>query len=73
MHVLATASASEAELKQLDPWGRTLQQLVDDAKAGKKPYMFICDYWVMNVLWSVAPTIPNRVEHCGRAIFFLVE
>jgi hypothetical protein len=54
--------------------GGGLAQLVADAVAGKKPRLYLLDYWLMDTFWAEAPPdAAGRTEHAGRALFFLQQ
>ncbi|GLC42164.1 hypothetical protein PLESTB_000637500 [Pleodorina starrii] len=70
-------SAIRAEHVNADLQGSTLEQLVDAAKKGAKPRLFMIDHWDMSAFWAEAEAGQSKdgkkgsVEHIGRAIFYL--
>ncbi|KAG2491172.1 hypothetical protein HYH03_010384 [Edaphochlamys debaryana] len=58
-----------------DLQGATLASLVADAKAGNKPRLYWIDHWALGECWSEAGKAQNeegkRVQHAGRALFYL--
>ncbi|GLC42157.1 hypothetical protein PLESTM_001298400 [Pleodorina starrii] len=70
-------SAIRAEHVNADLQGSTLEQLVDAAKKGAKPRLFMIDHWDMSAFWAEAEAGQTKdgkkssVEHIGRAIFYL--
>jgi hypothetical protein len=50
----------------------TLQSLVDAAKAGQQPRLFIVDHWEANAFFFTQEwTDSGRVLHAGRALLYL--
>ncbi|GLC42161.1 hypothetical protein PLESTM_001298800 [Pleodorina starrii] len=66
-------SAIRGEHIEADLQGSTLEQLVDAAKKGAKPRLFMIDYWDLSAFWEAAANESSKgmVQHAGRAIFYL--
>ncbi|GLC52505.1 hypothetical protein PLESTB_000637300 [Pleodorina starrii] len=69
-----------------DLQGSTLEQLVDAAKKGAKPRLFMIDYWDLSAFWEAAEAAGEQksfwglspkdsskgmVQHAGRAVLYL--
>ncbi|KAF6251343.1 lipoxygenase [Scenedesmus sp. NREL 46B-D3] len=68
-----TAQHVNDDLKQLDPQGRGMAELVAAAAAGEKPRLFIIDYWGLECFWGDAPDAKDRCEHVGRCLMYLQQ
>ncbi|KAF6251346.1 lipoxygenase [Scenedesmus sp. NREL 46B-D3] len=68
-----TVQHVDDDLKQLDPQGRGMAELVAAAAAGEKPRLFIIDYWGLECFWGDAPDAKDRCEHVGRCLMYLQQ